>query len=925
MISESGSSHATGLPTEPAEGPSLPVSSAPAHLSPQELIDRTVITQRTPAPLAGGAPPTSPGELGKLLAGERLDHFELKEFVGGGGMGAVFRALDTMLNREVALKVLSRDQGADDETRRRFQNEAQSAARLDHENIARVYYVGEDRGLNYIVFEFIEGINLRELVEQRGALPIGEALSYTLQVAEAIAHASSRDVVHRDIKPSNVIVTSEGRAKLVDMGLARLHQVERSAADLTASGVTLGTFDYISPEQAYDPRSADVRSDIYSLGCTLYFMLTARPPFPQGTVLQKLLQHKSDTPPDPREINPSVPEAVSAVVMRMLAKDPRKRQQSAAELIRDLMVLAERHGVAPLTGLSTAWTGAPRRVYPWEKHLPWVIPVALLLLVVVLLDSRWTGTKEDIGWPAVWPPATQPNPSTSEGPGASDRKSDDAVGKASGRALSSAGRSQPGEVSGESGTTSKTAANASQGELSPSSDSEKVTGSHNSPIAQDDDLAMQLLANLFGREKLGALVEKLTSSIEQAVEALPRPKSDLLIVTDSIVGDGYYPSLRAAVNAAQDGDVIELCYTGRRDEMPFTISNRRITVRAGLSFRPVIAFRPINPNPLVYAHSMITVAGGELRLVNVHLLLDVVREVPFSRWSLFETQLAKSLQLEGCLITVRNASDQLAAYHQGVSILTSRAAPGADMMMSRTNAPRIPVEIKLENCLVRGEALFLRARQGQAIELTWRNGILATTERLLSAEGHTTQPASGSTIQLTLAHLTVAARNGLARLTGTFDAPWLPPLSVRAKECIFVIDPGSVLIEQTGTEVSTSLQKLLDWEGDKNFYLGSSNFWKITDISSAGPPVELPFSSWRDYWRDLKELKPTLGGVDWRSPPHRTRPVHLAVPNDYRLSDNTVDNAARHGASDALDAGVNLQQLGHVLKSVADELAVTSQ
>ncbi|HVX60986.1 MAG TPA: serine/threonine-protein kinase, partial [Pirellulales bacterium] len=216
--------------------------------------DQTVISQRPPLPANAVERATGALEVGKLLAGERLNHFELIEYVGGGGMGAVFRALDTMLNREVALKVLSRDQGSDDETRRRFQNEAQAAARLDHENIARVYYVGEDKGLNYIVFEFIEGVNLRESVEKRGPLPLAEAISYTLQIAEALAHACSRNVVHRDIKPSNVIITEDGRAKLVDMGLARSHHVQADGEDLTASGVTLGTFDYISPEQARAPR-----------------------------------------------------------------------------------------------------------------------------------------------------------------------------------------------------------------------------------------------------------------------------------------------------------------------------------------------------------------------------------------------------------------------------------------------------------------------------------------------------------------------------------------------------------------------------------------------------------------------------------------------------------------------------------------------
>jgi serine/threonine-protein kinase len=233
-------------------------------------------------------------------------------------MGIVFRALDTTLDREVAVKVLSADQSADDETLRRFRNEAQSAARLNHDNIAHVFYVGQDRGVHYIVFEFIEGVNIRDLVEQHGPLPLEEAVSYTYQIAQALEHASQRAVIHRDIKPSNVLITPDGKAKLVDMGLARLNQLARSD-DLTASGVTLGTFDYISPEQARDPRSADVRSDLYSLGCSFFFMLTGRPPFPDGTVLQKLLQHQGDSPPDPREFRPELPAEVTNILAGLLA------------------------------------------------------------------------------------------------------------------------------------------------------------------------------------------------------------------------------------------------------------------------------------------------------------------------------------------------------------------------------------------------------------------------------------------------------------------------------------------------------------------------------------------------------------------------------------------------------------------------------
>ena len=230
-----------------------------------------------------------------LCPGEMLDGFLIEEVIGVGGMGAVYRALDTKLDRQVALKLLPPDQAADPEVVARFYQEGRSAARLDHENIARVYCIGQDGAFHYIAFEFIEGETVRQRTETAGALPVSEAVHIALEIAQALVHASERGVVHRDIKPSNIIITSSGRAKLVDMGLAR--RFERGGDNgLTQSGMTLGTFDYISPEQARDPRDVDVRSDLYSLGCTLFQMLTGRPPFPGGTVLQKLIQHQEEPP-----------------------------------------------------------------------------------------------------------------------------------------------------------------------------------------------------------------------------------------------------------------------------------------------------------------------------------------------------------------------------------------------------------------------------------------------------------------------------------------------------------------------------------------------------------------------------------------------------------------------------------------------------
>lgn len=326
----------------------------------------------------------------------------------GAGWARSF-ALDTRLARSVALKILSPEHAADHETVLRFQNEAQSAARLDHENIARVYYVGEDRGLNYIVFEYIDGVNVRDHVEKKGPLPLAEAVSYTLQVADALAHAAQRNVVHRDIKPSNLLITPSGQAKLIDMGLARLREVDAAAADLTASGVTLGTFDYISPEQARDPRNADVRSDIYSLGCTFFFMLTGRPPFLGGTMLQKLLQHQADQPPDLKQFRPELPEDVNRILRKMLAKDPRRRYASPQELVNDLLAVARAAGLRPTAPGGRAWTVPHGRTAPsFYRHLPWMVSLAALVIIVCALDFLWAYLPLPAGSSHATPAATAP-------------------------------------------------------------------------------------------------------------------------------------------------------------------------------------------------------------------------------------------------------------------------------------------------------------------------------------------------------------------------------------------------------------------------------------------------------------------------------------------------------------------------------------
>ena len=349
----------------------------------------TVITKGqssgTPQPVA--LPVIVSGEV-PSIAGRKLGHYELIEAIGSGGMAAVLKARDTELGRTVALKILPPEAARDPESVTRFKQEGRAAAALDHENVARVYFCGEDQGLHFIAFEFVEGINLRQMIDRRGVLPAGECVRYMMQVAAGLNHAAERGVVHRDIKPSNILITPDGRAKIVDMGLARQMDAELVNGGVTQSGVTLGTFDYISPEQALDPRRADVRSDIYSLGCTFYHALTGRPPVPEGTAARKLRAHQNESPLDPRELNRAIPDELAAVLGRMMAKEPAARYQTPTELIAHLKGLAER---LKLDGDALAHDSATKSVPAQLRLLPeaprvrgwWVVAAVAVAATVI--------------------------------------------------------------------------------------------------------------------------------------------------------------------------------------------------------------------------------------------------------------------------------------------------------------------------------------------------------------------------------------------------------------------------------------------------------------------------------------------------------------------------------------------------------------
>jgi serine/threonine-protein kinase len=882
----------------------------------------TVISKSPP--LSTPSIPAPVIDVGRQLEGQQLGHFELREYVGGGGMGSVFRSLDRMLNRVVAVKVLAPEQAQDDDTLKRFKNEAQSAARLDHENIGRVYYVGEDRGLHYIVFEFIEGVNLRDLIEQRGPLSLAEAVNYTLQIAEALDHASRRDVVHRDIKPSNVVITPEGRAKLVDMGLARLHQqLDRSQEDLTASGVTLGTFDYISPEQARDPRSADVRSDLYSLGCTFYFMLTGRPPFPEGTVLQKLLQHQGDEPPDPREFRPDLPDEVTRIMRRMLAKTPERRYQRPNDLVGDLMLLAS------VLGLRSRTTGglllmSPAEVAPsfWDRHLPWIAPSVALIVISLCLHFLWTPS------------------STSELDSFLEHRRARASGAESGVAANGASTGLK-ENSGASadvvskGTPTGELPAGSQGmQKNGSGDNVKSTatisvGAQASSVTQGP-LTDTMRAWISNGARIGDLASFLSSNVadlrtrlhtaatKQFTASKPTPTSTrvserkgLLVVSRNPQGPDSFSSLRAACSIARNGDVIELQYDGILEEHPLELTNLRLTIRAHPSHRPTVSFRPDDSDPAKYARNMISVSGGQLTLLNVHLVLELPKHLPAEMWSLLEARRANLIRLESCSLTIRHGSGELTSFGQDATFLHVRSAPGGDGSLMTEGAMPLPVTVQLENCIVRGAAVFLRASDLQPLELTWNNGLLVTTEHFLTAAGGSVNRRQAGDMRLDLRHLTAITTSGFAHFSNSPDAPLQLTTEINCADSILMAAASAPFIEQTGDDTVDEFRSKISWNGDRNFYQGYTIFWKIMAEGGRHEPTLLGFNEWKAFWNESHERLPSLNSVQWLHLPNQ-RPLNEHQPSDYELRGVAGDASPLLAASDGLNAGAKLDLLPNV-------------
>ena len=277
------------------------------------------------------------------LAGRRLGKYEIIEEIGRGGFAVVYKALDTSLDRVVALKVLKPHYLDEPEFVARFQQEARSAAKLFHPNIVTIFEVGEVEGSHFIAMRYLEGQPLSTIIKEQGPLELNQAIGTVEQIASALDHIHSHDLVHRDVKPSNIIVGDDGHGTLTDFGIVRAADGTR----YTTTGANMGTPEYMSPEQGQG-KEATPRSDIYSLGVVVYEMMAGKTPFEAPTPLAVMVKHLQEPPPAIRLLNPDLPQAIEGVMARALAKEPENRWETATELATALETLTAEKEVVTL-------------------------------------------------------------------------------------------------------------------------------------------------------------------------------------------------------------------------------------------------------------------------------------------------------------------------------------------------------------------------------------------------------------------------------------------------------------------------------------------------------------------------------------------------------------------------------------------------
>jgi len=796
----------------------------------------------------------------------RIGKYEVVAHVATGGMGAVYKAIDTVLKREVALKVLPPEMASKPLALERFRREARNAAKLRHENIVTIYEFDQSGSTCYLAMEFIDGIDLHEYIERKQRLDPEEARLITIQAARALEHAHTQGVVHRDIKPSNFLIMRKGDrliVKMSDFGLAR--ETSDEEARVTRDGTTVGTVDYMSPEQARDCGKADCRSDIYSLGCTLFHMLTGKAPFPAGSVPERLYKHAHEEPPDLRRLNPRVSEAFCAVMRRMLAKDADDRYPTPGALLKDLIRLesatAPQTGPEVLAGLALAANErAPqpkRRPASTERALPPAAPPPPFRRgrrgepVPVDPGEPADGERSWLNGPWVWvagggalalvlvviglvlglrsPPP--PEPSTEVGP--------------------------PVAV----GPTPVDTGRAADGGPRPADPPKDPIGPAKPEWPPLYRPTVPLVRETLRKEFLGPWEG----------QADPGPDVPVLRVARVPAGDGSFGSLQAACTAAAPGrlSVIELADNGPLFEAPVAVADRSLVIRAARGYRPLLVWDAerrrddagkVRNEPAVF----LALARGNLTLDRI----DVV-----GRW----TEPSRPF-------LVRVTDGDLLARDCTFSLTGRQPADLGVVRFDRSvaNGPPkpTPARCRLSRCVARGPGLVVLDLDAPGADVLIDGCLVVGTDQpLVQVAGRNLAPSV-----LRLLRSTLVAGQSFLQVRPATAADIRPELHVRAWDALLArggIQSGGQMVVLGGSTQAARMK----WQATNSLYTG----WRTLMAATYDSADDLRAwqSAWlraegdlslEPRWPPVQRLDPAeVSAEDYRPTPAPASPVGYAA------------------------------------------------
>ena len=818
------------------------------------------------------------------IEGRSVDHFEIKEYLGGGGMGLVFRGYDTVLCRSVAIKILPRN-GATSELIQRFQIEAKSAARLDHPNISRVFQVGTDEACDYIIFEYVEGDNLAQLVRRIGPLPLELGLRYSFQLALALQHAYQRGVVHRDVKPANVVVTDGGKLKLIDLGLARSPKQNERDESLTATGVTLGTYDYISPEQARDSRSADVRSDLYSLGCTMFFMFTGQPPYPQGTPIEKIIQHSSEKRPNPSDYRSDLPAGFNKITNKLLAIEPDDRFQRPAELIAEIQDFASKNNI-PLLGYDENVIVKKIIQKPsWTQQLvPVLIPLILLIGFVLYLDAV-DRNESVVNTTGVYEPRKSTRVDSEDSNQLTDEETDLSKGKTNDPSVQKKELKEPSPFANEN-TKQAIVKNPNRAGVEPRDSSDSKKGPSNNATNVTYDFIGVGESNVIPENGLPV------KTLDQAFKTINDTRiNEIRIFKEKVVLDRQ---LTLNVN----GSV--LVTTATEKPVIVFVKPESIEKSANLKFR-----------------------GGKLSFKGLHFrfeVADVVGEITdtsVNSLSLFDFEDISSATFADCSMTIVNTDDESKLIYPNTSFIrmtkSSRSATDVSLTEVVSNKPALSIK----DCCIRGDANFVSMPVNMPLTFAFNNGLIVTSQRAFVFGEPDVVEEPSSEIELYLTNVTSVTNAGFLKSTASSSGNFLS-IRLEANQSIFMypeVDSALVQHDQMPDEFEKSQALMI--KGVDSFFPVNGTLWEVSLLSdkmigNPGASDLLDFNSMGD-WLNLTGTAGNIAEVKFLGSEIFSASGHEHTVFDYQLVGEFAENPAIRKK-----AGINVNNFSPIPPAILD-------